>query len=63
MNKKSLGILFIGSAIIWACVIIGCSYKLSGTECYDIISSILIVGAIAHLMLNGIVFQFSFGDE
>ena len=49
-KKKSIGFYIIASAIIWGAVIIGCSLKLKGTECYDEISSILISGASIHLL-------------
>ena len=50
MNKKSIGYYIIASAIIWAAVIIGCSLKLKGTNCYDEISLILVGGVIVHLL-------------
>jgi hypothetical protein len=50
MKKKSIGAFIIASAIIWGAVIIGCSLKLKGTECYDEISYILSVGALFHLL-------------
>lgn len=49
-QKKSIGFYVIASAIIWGIVIIGCSLKLKGTECYDEISTILIAGAGIHLL-------------
>jgi len=55
-KSKSLGIniligsAIIGSALIWGTVILGCSLKLSGTECYDNISSILGLAASIHLI-------------
>ena len=49
-KKKSIGFYIIASAIIWGAVIIGCSLKLKGTECYDEISNILIAGAGFHLL-------------
>ncbi|MCP4705216.1 MAG: hypothetical protein GY865_11450 [candidate division Zixibacteria bacterium] len=53
MKKISiiLGSCILGSAIIWGAVILGCSLKLSGTECYDEISNALIMGASFHLIL------------
>jgi hypothetical protein len=48
--KKSIGVFIIASAIIWGAVILGCSLKLKGTECYDEISYILSAGAIFHLL-------------
>ncbi len=53
MKKHSLiiGACIIGSALIWGAVIVGCSLKLTGTECYDKISNALIMGASFHLIL------------
>jgi hypothetical protein len=51
MKKNSIGALIIASAIIWGLVMIACSLKLKGTECYDQISLILIGGVISHLIL------------
>ncbi|MCF7921999.1 MAG: hypothetical protein K9M55_04790 [Candidatus Marinimicrobia bacterium] len=53
MDKKiiSIGAFIIGSALIWGAVILGCSYALKGTECYDQIQNILAVGATTHLIL------------
>jgi hypothetical protein len=53
MNKKkrTIGALIIGSAIIWAAVIVGCSLALKGTECYDQIQNILVGGVLAHIIL------------
>ena len=45
-----IGYLIIASAIIWGLVIVGCSYKLSGTECYQEIQTILVLGAAFHLL-------------
>jgi len=50
MKKKSIGIYIIASAIVWGAVIIGCSLKLRGTECYDEISLILYGGFISQLL-------------
>lgn len=52
MNKKArtMGAFIIASAIIWGAVIIGCSLKLKGTECYQDISLILTSGAGIHLL-------------
>ena len=49
--SRILGMLIIGSAIIWAAIIVGCSSALSGTECYDNIKYILSGGVIAHILL------------
>jgi len=53
MKKKALTIggLIIGSAIIWGAVIIACSWKLKGTECYSEIQNILVFGTFTHLIL------------
>ena len=53
MDKKktiSIGGLILLSAIIWGAVILGCSWKLKGTECYDQIQNILSAGAGIHLI-------------
>lgn len=52
MDKKnrSIGMYILASAIIWGAVIIACSLKLKGTECYDEISTMLIAGAGVHLL-------------
>jgi hypothetical protein len=49
-KKKSIGLYVIASAIIWGAVIMGCSLKLKGTECYNEITYILASGAIFHLL-------------
>ncbi len=55
MDKKnfftSIGIYIIFSAIIWGAVLIGCSYKLQGTGCYNGISQILYAGTGVHFIL------------
>ncbi len=53
MNKdfKTIGVLLVASAIIWGAVIVGCSYALRGTECYDNIQNILVGGVVTHLIL------------
>ena len=53
MKKKALttGTLIIASAIIWGAVILGCSFALKGTECYQEIQNILVGGTLAHLIL------------
>jgi len=48
----TIGIYMIASAIIWGAVIVGSSYALKGTECYDKIQNILAGGAVTHLILN-----------
>ncbi len=45
-----IGSAILGSALIWGAIIIGCSLKLKGTECYDEISNVLIMGASFHLL-------------
>ncbi|MFC2117022.1 hypothetical protein ACFLTI_04820 [Bacteroidota bacterium] len=49
-KKKSIGLFIIASAIIWGAIIIGCSLKLKGTECFDEIVYILSAGASFHLL-------------
>lgn len=51
MKKISIGYYIIASAIIWGAVMIGCSWKLKGTECYQSINFILYGGVITHLIL------------
>jgi hypothetical protein len=51
MKKSTLGALIIGSAIIWAAVIVASSMALKGTDCYDKIQNILVGGVISHLIL------------
>ena len=53
MDKKviTIGAFIIGSAIIWGAVIIGCSFALKGTECYDKIQNILVGGVLSHIVL------------
>lgn len=46
----TIGIYIIGSAIIWGAVILGCSFKLKGTGCYDEISLILAGASSIHLI-------------
>ena len=48
---KTIGAFIIASAIIWGAVIIGSSFALKGTECYDKIQNILIGGVLSHLIL------------
>ena len=50
-KRKPIGAFIIGSAIIWAAVIVGCSLSLKGTECYDQIQNILVGGVLAHIIL------------
>jgi len=53
--------LILGSAVIWAAVIIGCAMVLRGTECYDRIQNILVGGVLTHFILiwgpAGILFR------
>ena len=53
MDKKlkTIGALIIASAIIWGAVIVGSSYALKGTECYDKIQNILVGGVVSHMIL------------
>lgn len=51
MKKSTVGALIIGSAIIWAAVIVGSSMALKGTGCYANIQNILVFGVISHLIL------------
>ena len=53
MDKKlkTIGALIIASAIIWGAVILGSSYALKGTECYDKIQNILVGGVVSHMIL------------
>jgi len=51
MKKGTTGILIIASAIIWGLVIVGCSLKLSGTECYNEIQNVLVGGMFTHMIL------------
>jgi hypothetical protein len=48
---KTIGALVIASAIIWAAVIIGCSYALQDSECYNQIKTILVGGVLAHILI------------
>ena len=50
-QMKTIGSIIIASAIIWAAVIIGCSYSLQGTGCYDKIQNILVGGVLTHIIL------------
>ena len=50
MKKSKIGYYIIGSAIIWAAVIIGCSLALKGTDCYDSIQNILVAGVLGHIL-------------
>ena len=50
MKKGIIGYFIIGSAIIWGAVMLGCSFKLKGTPCYEEIYLILSGGAGIHLI-------------
>lgn len=51
MKKTWIGLYIIASAIIWGAVILGCAYKLSGTDAYEQIRLILAGGAGFHLII------------
>jgi hypothetical protein len=53
MNKKfkTIGAFIIASAIIWGAVILGSSYALKGTECYNKVQNILVGGVLSHIIL------------
>jgi len=53
MKFRTIGSIIIASAIIWGAVIVGCSLKLRGTDCYDEISTILFGGVLTHILLLG----------
>ena len=53
MKKNTYAAIILASAIIWAFVIIGCSFKLKGTTCYDEINLILIGGVLSHIFMFG----------
>ena len=50
-KKNMLGYYIIGSAIIWGALIVGCSFKLKDTQCFNEISLILSAAAGIHLVL------------
>jgi len=49
-KTKTIGMYIIASAIIWGVVIVGCAFKLKGTECFSEITTILSAGAGIHLI-------------
>ena len=49
----SIGIMLIISSIIWGSVIIGTSYALIETGCYDKIQNYLVLGVISHITFLG----------
>jgi len=53
MDKKfkTIGAFIIASAIIWGAVIVGSSFALKGTECYEKIQNILVGGVLVHIIL------------
>ena len=53
MNKlrMTIGVYILASALIWGAVMLGCSFKLKGTGCYDEISSLLSGAAGIHLII------------
>jgi len=53
MKKNTFAAIIIASAIIWGFVIVGCSYKLKGTSCYEEIKLILLGGVLSHIFLFG----------
>lgn len=50
MKNSVLGIFIIASAIIFGLLLLMCSIKLKGTDCYQTISTILSMGFVAHLL-------------
>jgi len=48
--KNKLGYFIIGSALIWAAIILGSSFVLKGIQEKQIITQILSGGFIAHLL-------------
>jgi hypothetical protein len=50
INKSHLPIAagLFGSSIIWGAVIVGCSLKLKGTDCYADIQTALFLGVFFH---------------
>ena len=48
---KTIGAFIIASAIIWGAVIVGSSFALKGTECYEKIQNILVGGVLSHIIL------------
>ncbi len=51
MNKPSIGIYIIASALIWGLVMLGCALSMRGTECYPLMQNILNAGAGIHLII------------
>jgi hypothetical protein len=50
MKRKSIGPYIIASAIVWGAVMVGCAFKLKGTDFYNEISLILYGGMVFHLL-------------
>ena len=48
--KDKIGYFIIGSAIIWAAIILGCAFALKGVPEKQNVIQILSVGFIAHLL-------------
>lgn len=63
MKKNAYAAIIIASAIIWGLVIIGCSYKLKGTTCYEEINFILIGGVLSHIFLFGALIKPILSDK
>lgn len=60
-TRLTVGGLILASAVIWGAVIVGCSFALKGTECYNEIQNILFGGVVTHFILiwlpMGILFK------
>jgi hypothetical protein len=52
-NRKNsvYAISILASALVWGLVIVGCSFSLKGTGCYEQISVLLFGGAASHLIV------------
>jgi len=51
MKKQNAVAILIGSALIWAAVIVGCAFILKGTEFKDAVNKVTFIGVIVHLQL------------
>jgi hypothetical protein len=49
--KRTIAATIIISAIIWGLIFINSATELKGTDCYDKIQNLLVVGAVSHLIL------------
>ncbi len=49
--KKTIAAAVIASAIIWGLIIVGSATALKGTDCYDKIQNLLVIGVIAHIII------------